>query len=326
MKPNPPLTGDYENQEYDSFVEGEPAGARRRSRPGIMPTAAPVPIKSQRVTDLLQFLVVIGVLSLLPQSVMLAMSFINATPAASSVVQAPGLDLGWTEWVEAAACSQSCGGGVRKVERERNCTSAAAAGCGSEYGLLKEKYVREITCNIDPCSGPIDGGWGPWTCTNGTIARTCTDPPPAHGGKLCQGPVARIQAANRTGFTCAQDDDLHTAYKISASYLTKPACESWCTSMGAEIPTVLTQEENEETQRYNPKNDWMWLAATKSGTERSSFKWDGGEEWKWPTEEGWTPTWFDANAAGQKCLKVYKDLQWADYPCTSTVIYCLCRV
>jgi len=315
MKPNPPLTGD-----------GEPAGARRRSRSGNMPTAAPVPIKSQRVTDLLQFLVVLVVLSILLQSVMLAMSFITSTPASSADSKAPtSPDLGWTEWVEVVACSQSCGGGVRKVERERNCTSA---GCGSEYGLLKEKKTKEISCNTDPCSGPIDGGWGPWTCTNGTIEQTCSDPPPAHGGKPCQEPVARIQAANRTGFTCAQDDEVHTAYKISASALTKPACESWCTSMGAEIPSVLTQEENEETQRYNSKSGWMWLAATKSGTEQSSYKWDGGEEWKWPTEEGWTPRWHNdnGNIAGWKCLIVNKNLHWGDEPCTRTNSYCLCRV
>ena len=27
-------------------------------------------------------------------------------------------------------------------------------------------------------------------------------------------------------------------------------CERWCASMGAEMPTILTQEEDEETQRY----------------------------------------------------------------------------
>jgi len=291
-----------------------------------MPAAAAVPAMSPRMMNILQLVVVLVGLSLVIQSVMLAMSFITSTPAGSADSKAPtSLDLGWTEWVEAAACSQPCGGGVRKVERERNCTSAT---CGSKYGLLKEKEVEEISCNTDLCSGPIDGGWGPWTCTDGTIARTCSDPPPAHGGKPCQEPVARIQAANRTGYTCAQDDEVHTAYKISASFLTKPACESWCTSMGAEIPTVLTQEENEETQRYNSKSGYIWLAATKSGTERSSFKWDGGEEWKWPTEEGWTPTWNAANNAGEKCLFAYKNLHWRDDPCTHTGdnSYCLCRV
>ena len=89
----------------------------------------------------------------------------------------------------------------------------------------------------------------------------------------------------------------------------------------------------------------MWVAATKSGTERSSYKWDGGEEWKWPTEEGWTPTWCkylhlilahtqcsfltfpsdEANNAGEKCLVVNKNLEWVNDPCTHTHI-CLCRV
>ena len=35
----------------------------------------------------------------------------------------------------------------------------------------------------------------------------------------------------------------------------------------------------------------MWLAAEKSGTERSTYTWDNGKKWEFPTKEGWTPTW-----------------------------------
>jgi len=321
MQPNP-LRGDYENQEYDSFVEGEPGEGGRRRRSGNMPAAAPVPVKSNRVENLLEFLVVLVGLSLLPQSVILGRSFFTSTPATSTAVQVPGTGEGWTEWVEVAACSQACGGGVRKVEREKNCTAAT---CGSKFGLLKAKETEELSCNTDPCSGPVDGGWGPWSCTNGTISRTCSLPPPAHGGKPCQEPETRIQAANRTGFTCTQEGELHTAYKMAASKLNKSVCEGWCTSMGAEIPTVLTQEENEETQRYNTKGGWIWLAAEKSGTERSTYTWDNGKKWEFPNNDGWTPTWNSANDAGAKCLRAHKALKWMDLSCSYSYT-CACRV
>ena len=37
--------------------------------------------------------------------------------------------------------------------------------------------------------------------------------------------------------------------------------------------------------------DWHWLAAKKSGTARSSFKWTSGEEWMFPNAQGWSPQW-----------------------------------
>lgn len=275
-----------EYQEYDSFTEGEPAGARRRTRSSNMATGAAVPVKSKRVTSLLEFIVVLVGLSLVLQFVMLVMSFLSFTspPSSSNSVQGsasalgpdqgsgdPQESSGWTEWKPLTACSATCGGGIYKVERERNCTISP---CHNDSSIMTERETRGISCNPNGC--PVDGGWSKWGCTNGTIVyeRTCSNPPPAHGGKPCQEPEPGSAAANRTaagkagdktGWKCAKKGEIHNAYKMGSKMHQSP-CERWCASMGAQMPTILTQEEDEETQRYRDTNIATTLRNLRSTT------------------------------------------------------------
>ena len=61
-----------------------------------------------------------------------------------------------------------------------------------ERGLASAAYATS-TVTVNPiCDGPIDGGWSDWepcseSCGGGTQKKTCTDPAPSCGGKLCTG-------------------------------------------------------------------------------------------------------------------------------------------
>ncbi|PFX32412.1 Hemicentin-1 [Stylophora pistillata] len=96
----------------------------------------------------------------------------------------------WSDWGEWSNCTVSCGGGEQT--RYRDCDNPPPA-----YGGRECLGVSEETrpCNELPCA--VDGGWTEWkpweicpvTCGGGiqNRYRTCTDPPPAHGGKDCSG-------------------------------------------------------------------------------------------------------------------------------------------
>ena len=98
----------------------------------------------------------------------------------------------WSIWGQWGQCSVSCGMGKRR--RIRTCSNPAPEFGGNKcVGDSEETMV----CEADvPC--PIDGKWSAWgeyslcsvTCGTGVKVRIriCTNPPPQHGGRFCQGP------------------------------------------------------------------------------------------------------------------------------------------
>ncbi|XP_078346319.1 LOW QUALITY PROTEIN: SCO-spondin-like [Oculina patagonica] len=102
------------------------------------------------------------------------------------------IDGGYSDWGSYGKCSKSCEGGVQT--RQRTCTSPPPAYGGTDCSALgPNTSTRE--CNVHKC--PVNGGYSSWepygmcskTCGSGVQARqrTCTNPPPAHGGENCSG-------------------------------------------------------------------------------------------------------------------------------------------
>ncbi|XP_034337070.2 SCO-spondin [Magallana gigas] len=97
---------------------------------------------------------------------------------------------GFGNWGLWSGCSRSCGGGSR--ERMRVCNSPTPAH-GGENCIGNTSQI--IWCNEFPC--PVDGRfteWSIWTdcsqsCGGGVVIRnrSCSNPPPQHGGKPCNG-------------------------------------------------------------------------------------------------------------------------------------------
>ncbi|XP_022085075.1 A disintegrin and metalloproteinase with thrombospondin motifs 6-like [Acanthaster planci] len=105
--------------------------------------------------------------------------------------QACAVDGGWTTWGEYSQCSASCGFGQRT--RHRTCTNPAPGAGGAP---CSGPNFETVQCgNGQGC--PVDGGWSAWqpygpcsvTCGTGQKmrTRTCTNPPPEHGGQTCTG-------------------------------------------------------------------------------------------------------------------------------------------
>jgi len=97
----------------------------------------------------------------------------------------------WSNW---SNCSRTCGTGTQT--RTRTYTEPQNGGShASDYTNLSE--TRD--CNTQPC--PINGGFSDWvnsglcsaSCGGGKIVqnRTCTNPPPQHGGANCTGDTRR---------------------------------------------------------------------------------------------------------------------------------------
>lgn len=115
-------------------------------------------------------------------------------------------DGNWSEWSEFTLCSVSCGGG--RQNRSRTCTNPPPKNDG-KYCAGESSEIRP--CNTLPC--PVDGGWssfGEWgscslTCGGGVQdrQRTCTNPPPAHGGRPCDGSSVETRFCKQ--FPCPGD-------------------------------------------------------------------------------------------------------------------------
>ncbi|XP_022080242.1 SCO-spondin-like isoform X2 [Acanthaster planci] len=97
----------------------------------------------------------------------------------------------WTEWSAWGNCTLACGGG--EIVRSRNCTNPVPAFGGRSCEGNATEVIPD--CNPEPCG--VDGAWSGWsnwtsctkTCGGGTMFRnrTCTEPPPTHGGLDCEG-------------------------------------------------------------------------------------------------------------------------------------------
>ncbi|XP_067016400.1 SCO-spondin-like isoform X2 [Acropora muricata] len=96
----------------------------------------------------------------------------------------------WSNWAAWSNCSKTCGNGTKT--RLRTCTNPPPKYGGKCGGPSKQmKPCLEKRC-------PVNGRWDIWsvwstcskTCGPGTLTRrrTCSNPPPKHGGKHCKGP------------------------------------------------------------------------------------------------------------------------------------------
>lgn len=65
--------------------------------------------------------------------------------------------------------------------------------------LAEEAGILEVDGPVPPPPVPVDGGWSEWsqwsTCVGGVQyhTRTCTNPPPLNGGKMCTGESFQFQ-------------------------------------------------------------------------------------------------------------------------------------
>lgn len=99
------------------------------------------------------------------------------------------VDGGYSPWSNWTSCSSSCGNGTSV--RYRTCTDPAPANGGTDC-IGESLQIRE--CAGTSC--PVDGGfsnWSNWTACSVSCGtgfelrqRTCTNPLPMHGGKLCE--------------------------------------------------------------------------------------------------------------------------------------------
>ena len=97
---------------------------------------------------------------------------------------------GYGNWSNFTECSKSCGGGER--ERHRTCDNPVPQWGGES---CKGPGFEKVSCNEFPC--PVHGNYSAWTgfepctvtCAGGVRIRrrSCTRPPPAHGGRDCRG-------------------------------------------------------------------------------------------------------------------------------------------
>lgn len=133
---------------------------------------------------------------------------------------------GWTDFGPFGECSATCGGGMQ--ERSRTCTNPPPSGGGAQCsGSAKETRA----CNTEPCA--VDGGWsefGEWCecskpCGGGvqSRSRTCSNPPPAHGGKDCMGMSEETMECN------TQECDVNGGWSKWGEY---SECKGKCNKRG----------------------------------------------------------------------------------------------
>ncbi|XP_052793992.1 SCO-spondin-like [Mya arenaria] len=98
---------------------------------------------------------------------------------------------GWTFWSEWTQCDAKCGVGIS--ERWRRCTNPPPQNGGED---CTGPHLEIVDCDTGvPCA--VDGNWSPWSdwskcseeCGVGQQIRfrTCSNPRPSLGGKLCSG-------------------------------------------------------------------------------------------------------------------------------------------
>ncbi|XP_060563197.1 SCO-spondin-like [Ruditapes philippinarum] len=108
---------------------------------------------------------------------------------------------GWSAWTEFGECSRSCGTGV--VFRRRLCNNPSPQNGGLNCTGSAQAFK---TCLKSEC--PIDGGWSNYTmyqdmpcsatCGGGVMTsfRSCTNPAPKYGGKICTGEAYYFKHCN----------------------------------------------------------------------------------------------------------------------------------
>ncbi|CAG0902608.1 unnamed protein product, partial [Darwinula stevensoni] len=116
------------------------------------------------------------------------------------VTLAVSVDGGWGVWSPWSPCTPACGNGVQ--QRTRTCTNPKPSNGGMDcFG-----EAQQTTPCHSFCAG-VDGGWSEWTkwspCGPDCLhfrSRSCTNPPPQHGGNICFG--QNLESSNCTGGEC----------------------------------------------------------------------------------------------------------------------------
>ncbi|KAL9963174.1 hypothetical protein ACROYT_G032349 [Oculina patagonica] len=113
------------------------------------------------------------------------------------------LDVQWGRW---SACSKSCDEGIKY--RHRSCTNPPPAN-GGRYCRRLGRSLNSQICNQHKC--PVHGGYSQWSswsqcsqsCGGGMQHRnrSCTNPPPANGGRDCSrlGRATELRKCNTFG-------------------------------------------------------------------------------------------------------------------------------
>ncbi|XP_046373374.2 SCO-spondin-like isoform X3 [Haliotis rufescens] len=140
----------------------------------------------------------------------------------------------WSQWT-LSTCSATCGGDANRVAtRFRTCTDPRPSDGGKDCTeVLSETTSR--TCGFGPC--PIDGGvtqWAQWSdpgcsVTCGTSAtktltrtRTCTNPTPQFGGRVCTELLSENTVRNCGLQSCAVNGGISqwTSWVVPQCFLT----------------------------------------------------------------------------------------------------------
>ncbi|XP_046373382.2 SCO-spondin-like isoform X11 [Haliotis rufescens] len=142
----------------------------------------------------------------------------------------------WTQW-SIPSCSVTCGTTAsRVVTRTRSCTNPPPSDGGRDCTGLGATFDSETrNCGLSPC--PIDGGvtqWAQWSdpgcsVTCGTSAtktltrtRTCTNPTPQFGGRVCTELLSENTVRNCGLQSCAVNGGISqwTSWVVPQCFLT----------------------------------------------------------------------------------------------------------
>lgn len=153
----------------------------------------------------------------------------------------PPVDGGYSPWSRWLRCSVTCNNGTR--QRVRTCTNPPPANGGEPCDGESEETTVCIRPTCPEHGFPVHGkytDWTPWSTCSPTCAggiqqrsRSCTNPPPANGGRHCRGPAEETKGCNNqncpSALKKACSDMVRSDYcKAWSSHCSKPDMKSWC--------------------------------------------------------------------------------------------------
>ncbi|CAG2224126.1 HMCN [Mytilus edulis] len=169
----------------------------------------------------------------------------------------------WSPWGTWDACSVTCDTGISF--KRRICFGQSVN--DDEQVICIGDGTENKTCQNDPC--PVDGGWSNWNewdkcslpCGGGiqTRNRSCNNPVPQHGGKLCDGnDTEHLQCNNQNcpGGSCTDataylyDEDISISCIITGRLNSMPII---ITKNGQNIAAI---NEHREVQYLSPSTNF----------------------------------------------------------------------